>query len=104
MERDAVEAVAGGADFLVDLKAALQRCTVVHAEWPIEGPAGLLGRQRARVDCSLRGRRSERQTKDESQPGEAHGDPHSAGALTCSTPEPVTEVAMVSGSGRGVSS
>ena len=45
VEGDVVEAVAGRADFLIDLEAALQRAAVVGAERPVEGEVHVLGRQ-----------------------------------------------------------
>src|SRR5947207_11936741 len=94
--------MAGGADFLVNLKAALQRRAVVRAERPFEGPAEMLRRKRACVDGRLRGCGDRKRGEGKSEPSKAHDrGPHSAGALTCSAPEPMTEVAMVAGRGFG---
>src|SRR6185295_17361196 len=47
-ERDVSERVTRRANVLVNLKAALQRATIIGAEWAVEGPVHMPRRQRRR--------------------------------------------------------
>ena len=97
VERDAIEAVTGGADFLVDLETTLHGRAVICAERTVERKAHILGRHRLaeidglRVCCSRQGQ--ERSKGERERFHIRH--PHSAGLST--------GCAMEAGSGFGVS-
>ena len=65
VEGDAAQAVAGRADFLVDLKAVLQIGAVVGAERTFERPMHVLERRL----IAGRGKRGSRQAKTECKTG-----------------------------------
>src|SRR6185312_7545427 len=54
VERDAVQAVTSGADFLVDLEAALERRAIIEAEWAFEREVLRLRRERLAQVFGLR--------------------------------------------------
>jgi hypothetical protein len=61
--------MAGGADFLVDLIAALQGAAVIGAEGAFEGELLLLGRQALGVDAFGKNRRRGQQADSETERG-----------------------------------
>ena len=95
------EAVAGGADFLIDLKAALQGAAVIGAERAFKGEVHILGRQAGGIHRRARpvppASRPDCQCERKSY---AHRFSHSAAAAAES---PSTDWAMEAGSFFGVS-
>src|SRR6185312_7970924 len=98
VEGDVVQGMAGRADFLIDLKAALQGAAVIGAEGPLEGELHGLDRIARGVDGGQGGRRGEDRDCQAERKNDAHHGSHSAAAGT-----PSTDWAMEAGSFFGVS-
>ena len=99
MEGNVLERVAGAADFLVDLKAALQGAAIIGAERTFEGELLLLGRQAVGIVGCLR----QRGGGDTKSQGEAQRETKWEVLHGSHSYSPSTGWEMEAGNGLGVS-